>query len=909
MTELTGAAAEGGLSGQRVRGELRIHLGSAPGVGKTYAMLNEAHRRAGRGTDVVVGFVETHGRAKTAALLEGLEVLPRHTIAYRGTAFEEMDVDAVLARRPQVAVVDELAHTNIPSSRNPKRWQDIEELLDAGITVLSTVNIQHLESLNDVVEKITGVPQRETVPDEVVRAAEQVELTDITPEALRRRMAHGNVYAPDKIDAALGNYFRVGNLTALRELALLWLAGKVEEQLDRYRAEHGIASTWETRERVVVALTGGPEGDTLVRRAARIAARNTGADLLAVHVSRSDGLTGANPSNLAKQRALVESLGGSYHQIVGDDVSRALLDFARAENATQLVLGASRRGRLAQLLTPGIGVSTTRLSGSIDVHMVTHEQARTGRRRLPRISGGLTPRRRLAGAVLAAALLPLLTVALTQLRGDVNLSNDIQLFLLAVVAVALVGGLWPAIAAAVASSFLLNYYFTPPLHEWTIAERHNALALVVFVAVAVMVSAVVDLAARRTSEAARASAEAETLSTLAGDVLRGESALPALLERMRQTFGLTSVALLERGPDATAADRAGERRRRLFGRASASQAGPVETAADGTRRRGWHLVAASGPEPCRRPEEGDTDVPVGEHLALAMRGRTLPAEDRRVLAAFGVQAAVALQQQRLAEAAAEAEPLAEADRTRTALLTAVSHDLRSPLASAKAAVTALRSHDVPWSADERDELLATADESLDRLTRLVENLLDMSRLQAGALSVFPRPVGLEDVLPHVLDELGPAGHGVDLRIPADLPEVRADPGLLERIVANLAANALRHSPPEARPMLSASVLGDRVELRMVDRGPGVPESAWDRIFVPFQRLGDRDNTTGVGLGLALSRGLAEAMGGALTPENTPGGGLTMVLSLPAVRAEQSGLTVPGDRDEHVAQPARDGAVP
>jgi two-component system, OmpR family, sensor histidine kinase KdpD len=290
-------------------------------------------------------------------------------------------------------------------------------------------------------------------------------------------------------------------------------------------------------------------------------------------------------------------------------------------------------------------------------------------------------------------------------------------------------------------------------------------------------------------------------------------------------------------------------------------------------------VSSVGPDPCRRPEEGDTDVPIGEDLALVLRGRTLPAEDRRVLAAFGAQAAVALQQQRLAEAAAEAEPLAEAGRTRTALLAAVSHDLRSPLASAKAAVTALRSPGVQWSPEERDELLATADESVDRLTRLVENLLDMSRLQAGALSVFPRPVGLDDVLSHVLDELGPAGRGVDLRTAADLPEVRADPGLLERIVANLAWNALRYSPPGVRPVLSASALGERVELRVVDRGPGVPESEWDRIFVPFQRLGDRDNTTGVGLGLALSRGLAHAMGGTLAPEHTPGGGLTMVLSL------------------------------
>ena len=335
------------------RGQLRVYLGAAPGVGKTYKMLEEGHRRRDRGTDVVVGFVECHGRRHTETLVAGLEVVPRRTLTYRGTTFTEMDVDAVLARRPQVVLVDEMAHTNVPGSRNAKRWQDIQELLDAGITVVTTVNVQHLESLNDVVAQITGVPQRETVPDDVVRQAEQIELVDMTPEALRRRMAHGNIYGPDKVDAALGNYFRVGNLTALRELALLWVADKVDEQLDRYRAEHHISTTWETRERVVVALTGGPEGETLIRRAARIAARTKGADLLAVHVARSDGLAGADPAHLARQRTLVESLGGTYHQVVGVDVATALLDFARGVNATQLVLGASRRGRIAQIFSPG----------------------------------------------------------------------------------------------------------------------------------------------------------------------------------------------------------------------------------------------------------------------------------------------------------------------------------------------------------------------------------------------------------------------------------------------------------------------------------------------------------------------------------------------------------------------------
>jgi two-component system sensor histidine kinase KdpD len=832
------------------RGMLRIYLGAAPGVGKTFAMLGEGHRRAERGTDVVVGFVETHGRAHTAEMVGDLEVVPRHTIAYRGAQFTEMDVDVLLARRPQVALVDELAHTNVPGSRNEKRWQDVEELLAAGITVLSTVNIQHLESLNDVVQKITGVPQRETIPDAVVRAADQVDVVDIAPEALRRRMAHGNIYGPDKVDAALGHYFRIGNLTALRELALLWVADKVDDALQHYRHEHHISDTWETRERVLVAITGGPEGETLIRRAARIAGRSS-ADLLALHVARSDGLSDANPATLAEHRRLVESLGGTYHEVVGEDVPATLMTFTHAENVTQLVLGASRRSRLAALLTgPGIGVTTTRISGDVDVHTVMHEQART-LRPIPRMPQGLPWQRQLTGVVLGAALLPLLTLGFAAGRGQVSLPSDLLGYLIAVVVVALVGGLYPAIGSAVVASLLANYYFTPPLHKWTIAERNNVLALISFIVVAVLVSVVVELAARRTAQAARAAAESETLATLAGSVLRGQTAVPALLERVRESFRLVSVTLLERELSSSENDAS------------------------------WRAVASVGPNPCAAPEEADTQIPAGDRFALALRGRALAATDLRILGAFAAQAATALEQQRLTEAAEAAKPLEEADRMRTALLTAVSHDLRTPLASAKAAIANLRSEDVEWTPHQRAELLATANESLDRLHRLVDNLLDMSRLQAGALSVFLQPVALHEIVPIALDSLGPAFGHVLLDIPDTLPEVKADPALLERVVANLAANALRYSPAGAQPLLSASAHGEIVELRVVDRGPGIPDGQRGGMFAPFQRLGDTDNTTGIGLGLALSRGLMEAMGGQLTPDETPGGGLTMVLTLQA----------------------------
>jgi two-component system sensor histidine kinase KdpD len=826
-------------------------------------MLEEGSRRKERGTDVVVGFVETHGRPNTEAMLEDLEILPRQTIVYRGSTFTEMDVDAVLARRPEVVLVDEMAHTNVPGARNAKRWQDIQDLLDAGITVISNVNVQHLESINDVVQQITGVPQRETVPDEIVRRAEQIELVDMAPEALRRRMAHGNIYKSEKVDAALGNYFRVGNLTALRELALLWLADKVDDQLDRYRLEHHISATWEARERVVVALTGGPEGDTLIRRAARIAARTKGADVLAVHVTRDDALAESSPAHLVRQRSIVESLGGTYHQVIGHDIPRALLDFARGVNASQLVLGASRRGWLAHVISPGVGLTTAAQSGTIDVHLVTHEEIGRGRRTVPSRSA-LTRRRRIIGFLLAIVGLPILTVALVNLRSDLSLPSDILVYLAWVVVVALVGGLLPALLAVIVGSLLLNYFFTPPIHQFTISQHENVLALVVFLAVAVAVSVTVDMAAKQTREAAAARAEAETLSTLAGSVLRGSRPLPALLDQLREAYGFAGVTLLERRADAPPSPDL--------------QRDP----------EAWRVAAAVGDQPSLTPSQGDADVAVDDQFSLVLRGHQLAASDRRIVEAFAAQAAIALRQERLTEQAAAVGPLSEVDKLRTALLSAVSHDLRTPLSSAKAAVDGLRSRDVTFTEAEREELLATVGESLDRLNRLVDNLLDMSRLQAGALGLSPEPMSMAEAVAKALDDLGAPGRGVALHIPDEPPDVYADPALIERVLVNLVANALRYSPPDSAPMISVSDHAGYVETRIVDHGPGIPTSEWDNVFLPFQRLGDRDNDTGVGLGLALSRGLAEAMGGSLTPEVTPGGGLTMTLRLPA--AETSDLT-------------------
>ncbi|MDQ5841387.1 MAG: DUF4118 domain-containing protein, partial [Chloroflexota bacterium] len=526
------------------RGQLRIYLGAAPGVGKTVAMLSEAHRRVERGTDVVVGICETHGRAYTAAQIEGLETVPLKELEHRDASFRELDVDAVLVRAPQVALIDELAHTNVPGSRNTKRWEDIHELLDAGIEVISTVNIQHLETLNDVVESITGVKQRETVPDDVVRAAEQIELVDMTPEALRRRMAHGNIYAADKVDAALSKYFRPGNLSALRELALLWLADRVDETLELYRQDQGISAPWPTRERIVVALNGGPEGETLLRRAAQIASRGAGGELLATYVAPSDGLVGADPTSVAAQRKLTAELGGTFHSVSGDDVAHAILDFARGVNATQIVLGVSRRGRLQSLLSPGVGESVLAGSGDIDVHLVTHDYARKGLSKPPRAGVGI--KRVVVGWLMATAGLALLTWLLVVTRQSHDLPLDMLAFLALTVACALVGGLWPALFCAVAGSLALNYFFTPPTHTFAIEDPQNAAALLVFVLVAASVASAVHLSARRAAQAVAAQRESRILARLAHSLLGAADQLPTLLDQARGTFRMKAAGIVRR---------------------------------------------------------------------------------------------------------------------------------------------------------------------------------------------------------------------------------------------------------------------------------------------------------------------------------------------------------------------------
>jgi len=853
---------------------LRVYLGAAPGVGKTVDMLCEARRRAGRGTDVVIGLYETHGREFTAEQIGDLPVIPRRVFHHRGVELTELDTDAVLARHPQVVLVDELAHTNAPGSVHEKRWQDVQQLLDAGIEVITTVNIQHLESLNDVVAAITGIKQVETVPDEVVRAAEQIELVDMTPQALRRRMAHGHIYPAERIDTALGNYFREGNLTALRELALLWVADRVEEGLDRYRAQHGITGTWAARDRIVVALTGGPEGAMLLRRGARVAGRVAGRSLIGVHVVRSDATVGTSATEIERQRLLAENLGGSLQLVVGDDVPATVLEFARSVNATQIIVGAPRHGRLAQLFRPSTAHAIVAGSGDIDVHVVTHPRA--ARARSARAQTQTPPRpRRVVVAWIAAVVIPCaLAAALLPWRDGLALSTVLLIFLLGVIGNALIGGVAPAAAAALIAGLLANYYYTPPIGSLTISQPENVFALAVFVIVGVTVASVVDRSAIRARQAIQGRTEAQLVAAAATSVVNSPNPVHAVLEQARLGFAMTSVALLAKNPTSL-------NTYQLIG--AAGTPGPTTEPPPPAAPSPATLPAELGH--AVNPDTADVLVPAGppeSGWVLAMYGRPLPPSDRRLVEVFAAQAVLAVERDRLTHRAEQGERLREGDRVRTAVLAALSHDLRTPLSTIKASVSSLRDRSIAWTEADQRELLAATDAAADQLDALLANLLDLSRLETGVVTPVRRPVSVDEVVHRAL--IGIPGDRVRDSIPDDLPLIDTDAGLLERVIANITANAVRYSPDDRHVRLLAGEVtderGHRVQLRIVDHGPGVPLPDRDMMFAPFQRLGDIPGRNGVGLGLAVARGLAEAVGASVEVDDTPGGGLTMIVTVP-----------------------------
>jgi two-component system sensor histidine kinase KdpD len=694
----------------------------------------------------------------------------------------------------------------------------------------------------------------------VVRKADQVELVDMSPEALRRRMAHGNIYPAERVDTALGNYFRVGNLAALRELALLWVADRVEDSLQAYMGAHGISAAWETRERVLVALTGAPGGDDLVRRASRMARRAHG-DLIGVHVAGEDGLTSSRPALLDAHRRVLEEVGGAFHEVAGTDVAASLVGFAEAHHATQLVLGTSRRSRWTELARGSVINAVIRQSRGIDVHVISTAGSRGDHRARPagpRLGPAHSAYRVLAGLAVAAVafgvLIPLVahnSAVRPHHPGPITSAAGFLIYVGVVVVVAAIGGVVPACAAALVAAGAVDWYLIPPYGSFAIARGADTGYLAAFLISAVVVSVVVEQGARRRVEVLQSRDEAETVRALAGRLIQPDP-LQAVLEEVHALAGRESVTLL------------------------------APTGA------GWLAEAAVGAPAALRPEDGE-GFPLRDGRVLVARGRPLHHEEHRLITALMSYLEAVIAADRLRTQVALAERLSETSDLRKALLEAVSHDLRTPLASIRALTSGWLAPDVRLSEADTFESIAAIDREAQRLASLVDNLLDMSRLQAGALHLTCRRVGLDEVVPAAVASLSQDCQHVDINVPETLPRVVVDPALLERVVANLVDNAVRHSPSGCAVRVEAGAVAGRVDVRVADCGPGVPPAQREQMFEAFQRLGDRTAGDGVGLGLAVAKGFVEALGGDLSVEDTPGGGLTMVLTLPAAG---SAATVP-----------------
>ena len=836
------------------RGKLKIYLGFAPGVGKTCAMLHEAHELAAQGQHVLVGVVEDHGRVRTAALVEGLEVLPRLSgESLSDNQYGELDVGAVLDARPDTVLVDELAHTVVGGQSAPdaKRWQDVHRLLDAGINVLSTLNIQHVESLNDVVFAITGVRQRETLPDRVLREADQIELVDLSPDTLRVRLAQGLVYRAEAAQRALDNYFRLGNLTALRELALLWLADKVEEGMAQYCAEQGLRTSVPTRERVVVGVSGAPGSEALVRRGARIAGRVADRELVVLHVAVEDTPTPCPPEDLRRLQRLTDDLGGTWRVISGDDVADTLLGFAHAQGASQLVIGLGPHRLRPRWLSSG-GAQLSRQiinqAGTVDVHIVASPKEKGGELAVESPQGTpsyLSAGRRALGWVLATVVPPVVTFGLLRLNPGPDYLGVVLLgYLTIVVFAALAGGLRPALFAVASGSMLINWFFTTPEHTLTITKTESVISIVFFLMVAVSVAWVVDVAARRTHQAQRRQHQAIIMGDLARGALHEGDDLPSLLRHIKQTFSLDRVDIQRRAP-------------------GSHQWVTLESTCDRGLGDTW--------DPGR-----DGHVELGPSVRLMVAGRSITSEQLAMIEAHGARITALMHHQEIDAARRAAAALATSNRVGSALLAAVSHDLRTPLASIKAAVSGLLLDDVPLSDAMRTALIESIEGSADRLEIVVGNLLDMSRLNSGSITVHRRPLKPAEVVAAVLQEQPEFRDDVSVEVPSDVPAALGDHGLLQRCLANLMSNACSHGA--APVVVRACAQGGVVEFQVIDHGPGIPVEQRDSLFTPFLHRSDSGN--GLGLGLAVVHGFTEAMHGSIRVGDTPGGGTTMTLSLP-----------------------------
>jgi two-component system, OmpR family, sensor histidine kinase KdpD len=865
-------------------GRLKVFLGAAPGVGKTYAMLQNARRLKDEGVDVVVGLVETHSRAETSALVHGLEVLPRRTVEHRGRSIEEFDLDAALARKPKLIIVDELAHSNAPDSRHPKRWQDVQELLDAGIDVWTALNIQHLESLADVVSRITGVVVRETVPDRVLQEATDVVLVDLTPDELIQRLNEGKVYVPETARRATQNFFTPGNLTALRELALRRTAERVDDQMVDYLRQKAIEGPWAASERLLACVGPDEVSERVIRRASQLAT-GLNAPWTAVTVETVGQAADAKRANqLAKLFSLAERLGGETMRLQGSDYTTEILRLARRENVTQIVLGQSRAGLLQRIRGRSLPEALMRHAGGIEIHVVPAEQAR--RSLWPRLKPHLT--RRGLGVEVAAALV---SVAGAVMVGDalsvvLTLPNLSMIFLTAVLFSAVRFGTRAAVIASLASFAAYNFFFIPPLYTFTVAQPQELFALLIFLAVAVFAGSLTGRIRDQRETVIRNAQVTQSLydySRKLSGASSPDDVLWAAAAHLHATFGGRIVLLAAEGDE-------------LQIRAAWPPDAQLDPAALGAARwsqqkkepAGWGtgtlprvayqfrpLVAARGPIAVCGFEPHSAEEPI-------------TAEDERALTAILDLTAIALDRALLAREAVNAATMQENEKVRDALLDSLSHDLRTPLSSIAGAATSLRAFGDKMSPSERLDLLSSIEEETARLERFVANLLDMSRIEAGGLKVNRDLVAIADVVQGAVERSRKAFPGQPLRVSLalNLPFVRGDDKLLEQVLFNLLDNAHKYGG-EAGATVHARQEGAEVVLSVTDEGPGVKQGELERIFEKFYRGGRPDGRkAGTGLGLSISRRLVEAMGGTIVAQSPAvrRRGTRIVVRLPAAQA-------------------------
>ncbi|MGB8278472.1 MAG: sensor histidine kinase KdpD [Methylovirgula sp.] len=872
------------------RGRLKVFLGAAPGVGKTFEMLVTAQAKRRDGIDVVIGVVETHGRKETEALLEGLEIVPRQRVEYKGHFLEEMDLDAILKRRPKLVLVDELAHTNAPGCRHPKRYLDVEELLSAGIDVYTTLNIQHLESLNDVVAKITRIWVRETVPDSIIDRADDVEVVDLTPEDLVQRLREGKVYMPQQAERAIRNYFHPGNLTALRELALRRTAQRVDEQMVSYMRAHAIPGPWAAGERVLVCVNENPASLAVVRSARRLADRLR-APWMAIHIETSHTLrlSEAEREVITEALRLAEKLGGEVITIPGQDVGRALVDYATENNFTHIVIAKSRRARWSELLRESVTHQLIRYAGDISVHVIARPEVQKGAPRKPREAVATAPSAERIDLKAYAGSLAFVAAALgigEVLRHFVATSNITLVFLTAVMGSAIAYGLWPSLFACLISVLAYNFFFLPPLYSFTIADPENVIALFFFGLVAVIAS---NLTARMRSQAMSARQRARTTEDLylfsrklAGAITL-DDLLWATVYQIALMLKVRVVLLLPQEGILTV--RAGY---------------PPEDMLDEA-----DIAAAKWCWEHNRPAGRSADtLPGAKRLFLPMRtarspvgvvgldndrpGPLLTPDQRRLFDALCDQAALAIERVNLVADVERARLTVETERLRSALLTSISHDLRTPLASVLGAATSLKAYRRVLDEAAQDELIGTIQEEAERLNRFIANLLDMTRLESGAIEPHGEIVDLGDIVGSALGRAAKVlgDHRIAIDLDPDLPVIRIDPVLLEQVLFNLLDNAAKYTPAGTEVRVQARREGKNVRLDILDEGEGIPLEDTERIFDKFYRIQAADRKrAGTGLGLAICRGFVEAMGGSIVAGNRAdrqGAVFTIRLPLPAV---------------------------